>query len=200
MSPDSAEIHDPQKWKIEEIVSIAIVCVIFFTLSGCCGIFNRVLCGLCRTSTARNQVPRRLVHDFIPNDDLSLQLQSRGLEFSVVESLPMSQFKKSEGENKAINVDCAICLGEFEEGEWLKHLPKCSHSFHVCCIDTWFQSHSNCPLCRSFVHHHLLECSVSSHTLLETLRREDFFQERVGHFQSIRSENLVIRQQPSTPG
>ncbi|KAG6631568.1 hypothetical protein CIPAW_13G099800, partial [Carya illinoinensis] len=70
----------------------------------------------------------------------------------------------------------AVCLGEFEEGQWLKHLPNCTHAFHVPCIDTWFQSHSNCPLCRSHVYdvdiHH--ESSVSMHTMLETLGREDF--------------------------
>ncbi|XLT05287.1 hypothetical protein HN51_044036 [Arachis hypogaea] len=43
----------------------------------------------------------------------------------------MHQFKVNEGgEHKEINTGCAICLGEFEEGEWLKHLPNCSHGFH----------------------------------------------------------------------
>ncbi|XP_027348272.1 RING-H2 finger protein ATL66-like [Abrus precatorius] len=200
MSSNSTELNSSSEWKLEEIVSIILVCIIFFALSGCCGIFNRLFCGLCRACNTRNQVPRRVLNEFIPNDP-SMQLQSRGLDFSVVKSLPMSQFEKNEGEHKRTNVDCAICLGEFEEGEWLKHLPNCSHSFHVSCIDTWFQSHSNCPLCRSFVHdHHLIECSVSSHTFLETSRREDFFQERVDHYQSIFSENHAIREQQSNPG
>ncbi|TKY67313.1 RING-H2 finger protein ATL2 [Spatholobus suberectus] len=193
MSSDSAKSNVPSHWKLEEVLPIIIVCVIFLTLSDCFGISKRFLCGICR---GRNQAQRRLLDGSIP-DDPSQQLQSRGLEFSEVQSLPTFQFEKSEvQQHKAINVDCAICLGEFEEGEWLKHLPNCSHSFHVSCIDTWFQSHSNCPLCRSFVHHHILQCSVASHTLIQPLRREDFFQERV---LSILSENLLIRQQPSTP-
>ncbi|KHN21991.1 RING-H2 finger protein ATL2 [Glycine soja] len=140
-----------------------------------------MVCGIC---LGRNQVQRRLLDESIADDPSLQQLQSRGLEFTVVQSLPTFQFKKNEGEQEkaAISVECAICLGEFEEGEWLKHLPHCSHSFHVSCIDTWFQSHSNCPLCRSVVHHHILQCSVASHTLLQPLRREDF--ERV---QSIHS-------------
>ncbi|CAN0854900.1 RING-H2 finger protein ATL65 [Linum grandiflorum] len=44
---------------------------------------------------------------------------------------------------------CAICLCEFEEGEELKTLPECMHSFHVGCIDMWLYSHSNCPMCRT---------------------------------------------------
>lgn len=192
MSSDSSNSIDPSQWKVEEVLSIIIVCVIFLTLSDCFGIFRRFFCGFCYR---RNQVQRRLLDESIPEDP-SMQLQSRGLEFSVVHSLPTFQFKKSEGEqeDKGISVECAICLGEFEEGEWLKHLPHCSHSFHVSCIDTWFQSHSNCPLCRSFVHHHMiLQCS---HTSLQPLRREDSVPERV---QPIISENMPIRQQPSAP-
>nr|XP_009772864.1 PREDICTED: RING-H2 finger protein ATL72-like isoform X2 [Nicotiana sylvestris]XP_016477611.1 PREDICTED: RING-H2 finger protein ATL72-like [Nicotiana tabacum] len=44
--------------------------------------------------------------------------------------------------------DCPICLGEFEQGEKLRMLPRCNHGFHVKCIDEWFSSHSSCPTCR----------------------------------------------------
>ncbi|KAK8463890.1 hypothetical protein PHAVU_011G067550 [Phaseolus vulgaris] len=179
MSSDSAELNNHTQWKLEEVFSIIIVCVIFFTLSNCFGIFNRLLCGICR---GRNQVPRRLLDETVLEDDPSMQVQSQGLEFCVVQSLPTIEFKRNEGEQeKGSNVECAICLGEFEEGEWLKHLPQCSHRFHVSCIDTWFQSHSNCPLCRASVHHHVLHCSVAaSHTtLLQPLRREDFERENL---------------------
>ncbi|KAG4988628.1 hypothetical protein JHK82_030966 [Glycine max] len=109
-----------------------------------------MVCGIC---LGRNQVQRRLLDESIADDPSLQQLQSRGLEFTVVQSLPTFQFKKNEGEQEkaAISVECAICLGEFEEGE-------------------------------SVVHHHILQCSVASHTLLQPLRREDF--ERV---QSIHS-------------
>lgn len=59
--------------------------------------------------------------------------------------------------------DCSVCLSELEENESLRLLPKCSHAFHVPCIDTWLKSHSSCPLCRSNIaapaialvpHHH----------------------------------------------
>lgn len=44
---------------------------------------------------------------------------------------------------------CAVCLSEFEEGEELRTLPECAHSFHVPCIDMWLYSHPNCPVCRT---------------------------------------------------
>jgi hypothetical protein len=40
-------------------------------------------------------------------------------------------------------------LSEFEEGEELRTLPECLHSYHVECIDMWLHSHTNCPMCRT---------------------------------------------------
>lgn len=181
-------------WVPGDICLVIIVCVLFLILS-CCNTLKSLLFGVNSSRSQGNQAQRQL-HDVSIPDDGSLQLQSYGLEFCVINSVPLFQFKKNEGEEKkTINADCAVCLGEFEEGEWLKHLPNCNHGFHVSCIDTWFQSHSNCPLCRSHVNHDLVanpDCSVSSHPLLETLRREDFSLERDAHFQSLRSEMLQI--------
>ncbi|RYR42765.1 RING-H2 finger protein ATL66-like [Arachis hypogaea] len=117
-------------------------------------------------------------------------LQSDGLDSSVISSLPVSEFE-NVGDHKSINADCVICLGEFEKGEKLKLLPQCAHAFHVSCIDAWFQSHSNCPLCRSQVHHvedAIAGYSVSSYPLLETLRREDFSRDSDELIRSVRSE------------
>lgn len=52
--------------------------------------------------------------------------------------------------SKDCNEDtCAVCLGDFKEGEQVRVLPECLHLFHVPCIDMWLSSHSNCPLCRA---------------------------------------------------
>jgi hypothetical protein len=47
--------------------------------------------------------------------------------------------------------DCAVCLGEFTDGELVRLLPRCSHPFHAPCIDTWLRAHVSCPVCRSSV-------------------------------------------------
>lgn len=44
---------------------------------------------------------------------------------------------------------CAVCLGEYEEGENYRTLPECNHSFHVPCINMWLYSHPTCPVCRA---------------------------------------------------
>ncbi|XVF35102.1 hypothetical protein REPUB_Repub18cG0115600 [Reevesia pubescens] len=47
--------------------------------------------------------------------------------------------------------ECAVCLSVFEDGEEVRQLPRCKHSFHAPCIDMWLYSHFDCPLCRACV-------------------------------------------------
>ncbi|KAL5561420.1 hypothetical protein UlMin_031167 [Ulmus minor] len=72
---------------------------------------------------------------------------SQGLDPTILKTLP-SFFYSSKSCQESV-LECAVCLSEFEEEEQGRSLPKCDHAFHIECIDTWFQSHSNCPLCRA---------------------------------------------------
>ncbi|CAI0452753.1 unnamed protein product [Linum tenue] len=76
--------------------------------------------------------------------------QKKGLDPEVVKSLPAYCYRKGcgGGDGKYDLAECAICLGEFEEEETVKMIPVCQHVFHVQCVDTWLNSHVNCPLCR----------------------------------------------------
>ncbi|XP_022751112.1 RING-H2 finger protein ATL51-like [Durio zibethinus] len=70
-----------------------------------------------------------------------------GLQQSVIDSITVFKYKKHEGLIEG--TECSVCLNEFQEDESLRLLPKCSHAFHLPCIDTWLRSHKNCPLCRA---------------------------------------------------
>lgn len=76
-----------------------------------------------------------------------------GLDESVIKAIPLSIFttKNKTTAMKQLQEakDCAVCLLEFEENDYVRTLPGCSHSFHVDCIDIWLRSHANCPLCRA---------------------------------------------------
>lgn len=45
---------------------------------------------------------------------------------------------------------CAICLGEYEEGEDVKTLP-CAHMFHAECVDRWLNVNRICPFCKQSI-------------------------------------------------
>ncbi|KAK6135008.1 hypothetical protein DH2020_031235 [Rehmannia glutinosa] len=70
--------------------------------------------------------------------------------------------------------DCSVCLSEFQENESVRLLPKCSHAFHVNCIDTWLRSHKNCPVCRApiLVNENLGLVETSTNNLEENRARE----------------------------
>ena len=47
--------------------------------------------------------------------------------------------------------ECAICLEEFEVGQFCQVFCGCKHIFHSDCIDYWLQTKLTCPICRSCV-------------------------------------------------
>ena len=67
-----------------------------------------------------------------------------GIKTSALRSLPVKVY----GCGEVIDDVCAICLGEFVDGEKVRVLPRCAHGFHVRCVDAWLVSHGSCPTCR----------------------------------------------------
>ncbi|KAF3451945.1 hypothetical protein FNV43_RR08041 [Rhamnella rubrinervis] len=89
---------------------------------------------------------RRFV--FAPGQDQAISTLRKGLEPSVLRSLPVIVYRPEDFKE---GLECAVCLSELAQGEKARLLPKCNHGFHVDCIDMWFQSHATCPLCRNAV-------------------------------------------------
>lgn len=71
---------------------------------------------------------------------------SGGIKRRALRSLPVEVYGAGGGED--IDDVCAICLGEFVDGEKVRVLPRCGHGFHVRCVDAWLVSHGSCPTCR----------------------------------------------------
>ncbi|KAL5715083.1 RING-type E3 ubiquitin transferase [Ranunculus cassubicifolius] len=67
-----------------------------------------------------------------------------GLDDDIIKTIPLSIYTSQKSRR-----DCAVCLVEFEENDYVRTLPVCAHAFHVDCIDVWLNSHANCPLCRA---------------------------------------------------
>ncbi|VVA98161.1 unnamed protein product [Arabis nemorensis] len=83
-----------------------------------------------------------------------------GLDDSVIKTLPLFLYSAAACTGKSVSTatpagknsaDCAVCLLEFEEGDYVRTLPLCFHAFHLECIDEWLRSHPNCPLCRTAI-------------------------------------------------
>ncbi|KAJ0110972.1 hypothetical protein Patl1_00359 [Pistacia atlantica] len=81
--------------------------------------------------------------------DLEQQPEHRtnGLEPMLVAAIPTMRFNH-EAFNSVEDAQCSICLGEYQEKEILRIMPKCGHNFHLSCIDIWLRKQSTCPECR----------------------------------------------------
>ncbi|XP_022752789.1 E3 ubiquitin-protein ligase Os04g0590900-like [Durio zibethinus] len=162
---DSTSRHKPSSPLV--IVSVAIICIVFLVFSYY-KVLKRLCCAFIAALFSRNQVQSQLLDGSNFDNNPPSQNQSNALESTVTHNLPISQFTKENKEPPRLsNTDCAVCLGEFEEGECIRYLPNCTHAFHRSCIDIWFQSHSSCPLCRSSVSDLTIRpgCSVSMFTI-----------------------------------
>ncbi|EAZ36591.1 hypothetical protein OsJ_20934 [Oryza sativa Japonica Group] len=63
-----------------------------------------------------------------------------------IRALPCHDVVKGRGGG-----DCAVCLEELEAGDRCPRLPRCEHSFHAPCVDSWLRKSRWCPVCRADV-------------------------------------------------
>ncbi|GMN37952.1 hypothetical protein TIFTF001_007243 [Ficus carica] len=94
----------------------------------------------------RHRRPRHPLNP--PPATAAAAISPQGMNLSILKTIPVFVYSPAA----TPPLDCAVCLSEFEDGDCGRTLPKCGHAFHVACIDAWFRSHSNCPLCRAPVH------------------------------------------------
>ena len=86
-----------------------------------------------------------------------IALQRRTVSIDVIKKLPCFDYKGEVNEESQSNLDCAVCLEIFKEGDKCRLLPNCNHIFHCQCIDSWLSTTASCPICRR-----TLEISVCS--------------------------------------
>ncbi|MCD9643024.1 hypothetical protein HAX54_030128 [Datura stramonium] len=103
-----------------------------------------------RRRSTRNSLssPFHNLHSFINVDsDFASDFPTKGLEKSTISSIPLFVYKEENDDDDEL--ECIICLSLLEDEDVCRKLPKCSHAFHVECIDMWLHSHSTCPICRA---------------------------------------------------
>ncbi|KAE7999998.1 hypothetical protein FH972_004370 [Carpinus fangiana] len=143
-SPESSFDFD---WKIKPsmtIVTVALVC--FFAFLAFFSIYLR--------KCARSRVAAAAADASLPNASSSVpdRPRRRGLDRSVIETFPVITYSVVKGLKIGKGeLECAVCLSEFEGHETLRLLPTCNHVFHSDCIDTWLTSRVTCPVCRAKV-------------------------------------------------
>ena len=58
------------------------------------------------------------------------------------------QYKHIQKYNSRKEMECAICLEEFQRNDIIKEFYKCKHIFHKDCLKNWLKRANLCPLCK----------------------------------------------------
>lgn len=100
-------------------------------------------------------------------DAMVVNIAGCGLEERLMKLLPVYEYVGLMQQGKVLDAgkerqECSVCLNLFEEKETVRVLPKCHHVFHIHCIDKWFESHANCPLCRERITLQTIQLSLES--------------------------------------
>ncbi|KAL6124684.1 hypothetical protein ACLB2K_077196 [Fragaria x ananassa] len=163
------------------IVASAFILVTYYT----------IISKYCRRRTGARDIDREANPNTVNE---SWQGSNTGMEESLIKSITVHKFKKNDGVVEG--TDCSVCLSEFQENESLRLLPKCSHAFHVPCIDAWLKSHSSCPLCRSNIAAPAIALVPPAHHHRQVLPSvEDNSQlERINQYQHTSSGSVLVVQ------
>ncbi|EEF35565.1 protein with unknown function [Ricinus communis] len=141
---DSTPVADPPESANTESDLVVILAALLCALICVVGLIAVARCAWLRRTGSASSYP-------------SQAAANKGLKKKILQSLPKFTYGSAAataaaaGSCKYASTECAICLGEFEEGDEVRVLPQCGHGFHVGCIDTWLGSHSSCPSCRQIL-------------------------------------------------
>ncbi|KAG6571657.1 E3 ubiquitin-protein ligase, partial [Cucurbita argyrosperma subsp. sororia] len=139
---DSSPNFSPLVIAIIGILASAFLLLSYYTIiSKYCGNTNRLF------GTGNHDPNEEFEDNHNPTLHEPWHVATNGLDEAMVKSITVCKYKRGDG--LVEGSDCSVCLSEFQEDDSLRLLPKCSHAFHLQCIDTWLKSHSNCPLCRA---------------------------------------------------
>ena len=118
-------------------------------------LYNLIIIKWCtQRNSQRQQRPNSFLEISTSNhegyeNNLNRNLLLSSFKYKKESGLTQDQQGGGGGGGDVVDYECAVCLSVFEEGEEVRKLPRCKHSFHALCIDMWLYSHSDCPLCRA---------------------------------------------------
>ncbi|KAK1620019.1 hypothetical protein QYE76_025536 [Lolium multiflorum] len=154
MSSDSATETDQDMRVSTTMIALLAAVIAVFVLIAASIIYLRHCTGYSHAYAGRPSDRAAPVADVSLSTFLARRLhrRTRGLDADVVDAFPTMRYAEARalrvGSKKAVPLECAVCLSEFEDDERLRLLPRCSHAFHPDCIGEWLARHVTCPVCR----------------------------------------------------
>ena len=63
-----------------------------------------------------------------------------------------------------INTSCPITLEDFQDGDVVRRIRHCGHTFHENAIQGWFRSNVRCPVCRYDIREYIIPTAEHNET------------------------------------
>ena len=92
---------------------------------------------------SRYTPPRIIQHNLYDDYIFLTQLQDVKVGLLTKNLLKNSTVKLNENETEF----CVICQDDIDIDDIVRNI-KCSHTFHIDCIDNWFTENKKCPTCK----------------------------------------------------
>ena len=74
---------------------------------------------------------------------------SSGLQLSDIrQHTTLTIYRELVSGEDAPTINCEVCHDNIKDGDILRVINTCGHSFHQECIDSWLESNHICPYCR----------------------------------------------------
>ncbi|GMI96172.1 Arabidopsis Toxicos en Levadura 29 [Hibiscus trionum] len=129
---------------------VPVIVTVIFLLSFLFGFFTIHFCKCILESLITNRPSVEIIttdaSDTVLTDDTN---KSNGLDPELIQAFPTFYYSTvKEFRIEKYGLECAICLGEFEDDDLLRLLTICCHVFHKECVDLWLESNKTCPVCR----------------------------------------------------
>lgn len=101
---------------------------------------QRILRHPSSSSSSSSPLEESDIHFYV---NMDASPQQRGLSIEQLHQMTTLDVYHGSG------IDCAICQNQCVEGNIIRVLRSCQHSFHSVCIDRWLCTNSSCPVCRT---------------------------------------------------
>ena len=97
-------------------------------------------------TTTSGRFPIQAITDTLSNSLRNINRRNTNTITAINEKSKLVSIQDTNS-SQYIEDECSICNQPYQIGDIIREFDNCPHYFHYNCIDTWLNTHKNCPIC-----------------------------------------------------